>query len=88
MVENCGSNLNPNWFTLGLFGIILYEDKNSWKSLDLSIKNEYPLVDFLSDTPVYEMIGDITEEEHLDNNVKVGFLVGLISSYISYKNKI
>jgi len=76
----------PIYFVIGLLGMVLYEDRDNWKTLNLSIENEYPLVDFLSSVPNYEMIGNIIEEEH-ESNVKMGFLVGLISSYISYKNK-
>ena len=75
----------PVYFVIGLLGMVLYEDRNNWKTLNLSIENEYPLVDFLYHAPAYEMIGDIEKEPQ--SNVKMNFLVGLISSYISYKNK-
>jgi len=76
----------PVYFVIGLLGMVLYEERDNWKTLNLSIEDEYPLVDFLSSVPSYEMIGNIIEEEH-ENNIRVNFLVGLISSYISYKNK-
>ncbi len=75
----------PVYFVISLLGMVLYEDRNNWKTLNLSIENEYPLVDFLYHSPAYEMIGDIEKEPQ--SNVKMNFLIGLISSYISYKNK-